>query len=170
MGVYFCWCFVDIDSFIKSIFIFKMFGNFPKNKEGYSLLKNEGEKTTTYGSISDLQVCYLNIQGMTCDSCIYTIDSKISKKPGIRNISVDLKTEICAVIYDPNVTAPDFIIDYVHDLNEGFTATNKSNGQVFILHVQGLNCENVWPRLNPRLKIHRSKLIWYMEKLIVLVV
>ena len=29
-----------------------MFGNFPKNKneEGYSLLKNEGEKTTTYGS------------------------------------------------------------------------------------------------------------------------
>jgi len=89
---------------------------------------------------SDLQVCYLSIEGMTCDSCIYTIDSKISKKPGIRNISVDLKTEICAVIYDPNVTAPDFIIDYVHDLNEGFTATNKSNGQVFILHVQGLNC------------------------------
>ena len=38
-------------TFIKSIFIFKMFGNFPKNKEGYSLLKNEGVKTTTYGSM-----------------------------------------------------------------------------------------------------------------------
>ena len=42
---------LQTSSFIKSIFIFKMFGNFPKNKEGYSLLKNEGEKTTTYGSM-----------------------------------------------------------------------------------------------------------------------
>ena len=66
---------------------------------------------------------------MTCDSCIYTIDSKISKKPGIRSISVDLKTEICAVIYDPNVTAPDFIIDYVHDLNEG--KTNEKHSGLF---------------------------------------
>ena len=62
---------------------------------------------------------------MTCDSCVYTISNKVGKKPGIHSVNVDLETGISTVIYDPNVTAPDFIIDYVHDLNEGFTATNK---------------------------------------------
>ena len=47
---------------------------------------------------------------MTCDSCVYTINTKIGKKPGIYSINVDLDTAVSCVIYDPNVTAPDFII------------------------------------------------------------
>ena len=43
---------------------------------------------------SDLRVAYLIIEGMTCDSCVFTISSKLCKKPGITSITVDLSRYI----------------------------------------------------------------------------
>ena len=87
---------------------------------------------------SPLRVCYLLIDGMTCDSCVFTITTKVSKKPGIKSIHVDLSSKVASIIYDSRVTATDFVIDHVHSLNEGFTASLAHH--VHVLHVQGLNC------------------------------
>ena len=43
---------------------------------------------------SDLRVAYLIIEGMTYDSCVFTISSKLCKKPGITSITVDLSRYI----------------------------------------------------------------------------
>ena len=85
---------------------------------------------------SDLRVAYLNIEGMTCDSCVFTISSKVGKKPGITSITVDLSSKVACIIYDSRVTATDFLIDHIHALNEGFTATETSHN-MFVIHVQG---------------------------------
>jgi copper chaperone CopZ len=77
---------------------------------------------------------------MTCDSCVFTITSTVGKKiPGIKFATIDLATKIATFIYDPSVTATDFIIEHIYDLNEGFTASDVTE-QTFVLHIQGLNC------------------------------
>ena len=43
---------------------------------------------------SNLRVAYLIIEGMTCDSCVFTISSKLCKKPGITSITVNLSRYI----------------------------------------------------------------------------
>lgn len=97
----------------------------------------EDELTDSDGS--DLRVAYLIIEGMTCDSCVFTISSKLCKKPGITSITVDLSSKVACIIYDSRVTAMDFLIDHIHALNEGFTAKD-ANHDLFVLHIQGLNC------------------------------
>ena len=53
---------------------------------------------------SDLRVAYLIIEGMTCDSCVFTISSKLCKKPGITSITVDLSRYIDLLGMFSNIT------------------------------------------------------------------
>lgn len=88
---------------------------------------------------ADLRLCYLTIDGMTCDSCVFTITTKLRQKPGIESINVDLATKITSIVYNANITAIDFLIDHIHDLNEGFTA-RLADPKVAVFHIFGLNC------------------------------
>ncbi|XP_033111519.1 copper-transporting ATPase 1-like isoform X2 [Anneissia japonica] len=44
----------------------------------------------------------LKVRGMTCDSCVKSIESTISKMPGVENISVSLKTGQAVINYYPD--------------------------------------------------------------------
>ena len=48
------------------------------------------EDSSSDGSDGDLTVC---IRGMTCSSCVYSIEKNISSQDGIISISVALATE-----------------------------------------------------------------------------
>ena len=50
---------------------------------------------------------------------------------------MDLSSKVACIIYDSRVTATDFLIDHIHALNEGFTAT-EANHNLFVLHIQGM--------------------------------
>ena len=81
----------------------------------------------------------MTIEGMTCDSCIFTITQALSSKPGVHKVHVDLQSKLASIVYDSRLTASDFLINHIHDLNEGFTAS-EAPSDVQIFHVQGLNC------------------------------
>ncbi|KAF5291798.1 hypothetical protein FQA39_LY14286 [Lamprigera yunnana] len=62
----------------------------------------------------------LRINGMTCASCVYKIESNIVKLAGVLNAKVALTTQKGKFKYDPEVTGPRNIIDAIAQL--GFQA------------------------------------------------
>ena len=77
---------------------------------------------------------------MKSDQDIFLINQALSKKPGLSNVQIDLQSKLASIVYDSSITAPDFIVDHIHGLNGGWTASQNMEAQIF--HVQGLNCGN----------------------------
>ncbi|KAG8553913.1 hypothetical protein GDO81_003601 [Engystomops pustulosus] len=67
------------------------------------------------------KVTVVNIEGMTCNSCVQSIEGLISQKPGIKTISVSLANKNGTVEYDPVVTNPASIRAAIEDM--GFDAS-----------------------------------------------
>lgn len=63
----------------------------------------------------------LNVEGMTCQSCVRNITDNISTKPGIINISVSLEDKSATVQYDNSLTSPIKIVEMIEDM--GFDAS-----------------------------------------------
>ncbi|XP_076344880.1 copper-transporting ATPase 1 isoform X1 [Tachypleus tridentatus] len=61
----------------------------------------------------------LEIHGMTCVSCVHSIESNLIKHPGIISVSIALATQIGKFQFDPEVTGPRDIVDAIKDLGFG---------------------------------------------------
>ncbi|KAK3860857.1 hypothetical protein Pcinc_033120 [Petrolisthes cinctipes] len=73
-----------------------------------------------------LETCVVNIQGMTCGSCVRNIESTISERAGINSIKVSLEKEEGVVEYNPDIVSAELIADMIDDM--GFEASVKSGG------------------------------------------
>ncbi|XP_044161666.1 copper-transporting ATPase 1 [Bufo gargarizans] len=67
------------------------------------------------------KVTVVNIEGMTCNSCVQSIEGLISKKPGVISITVSLTNKNGTVTYDPLVTSPELVRAAIEDM--GFDAS-----------------------------------------------
>ena len=63
-----------------------------------------GMKTSTFG-----------VMGMTCASCVGTVEGAIKELPGVKDVSVNLTTERARVVYDPSKVTPEQIAKAVED-------------------------------------------------------
>ncbi|XP_019377055.1 PREDICTED: copper-transporting ATPase 1 [Gavialis gangeticus] len=63
----------------------------------------------------------ISVEGMTCNSCVQTIEQHVGKLNGIHNIKVSLKGKNAAIIYDPKVQTPKSLQEIIDDM--GFDAT-----------------------------------------------
>uniref|UniRef100_A0A4W3K1G3 Copper-transporting ATPase 2 n=1 Tax=Callorhinchus milii TaxID=7868 RepID=A0A4W3K1G3_CALMI len=66
----------------------------------------------------------MKVEGMTCHSCVSTIESKIRKLQGVQRIKVSLNSREAIVIYQPYIIQLDEIRNQIIDA--GFQATIKS--------------------------------------------
>lgn len=79
------------------------------------------EKSLLKGDVSDEKVsCVINIEGMTCQSCVKHIQGTISEEIGIKTITVSLADKNAIVEFDPSKTSPSEIADTIDDM--GFEA------------------------------------------------
>ena len=62
-----------------------------------------------------MEIVQLNIEGMTCASCVSHVEKSIKKAAGIEMASVNLATEQATVSYDPGKTGIEEIIKSVFD-------------------------------------------------------
>ena len=62
----------------------------------------------------------IKIGGMTCASCVKTIETVLSEVPGIREVRVNLATESANVIYDPTITTIENIKDAIEGVGYRF--------------------------------------------------
>jgi Cu+-exporting ATPase len=108
-----------------------------------------GSDTTLLHSSSDLEMLIpvnidkksvtLKIEGMTCSSCVASIERKVHRLPGILDCKVALLAERADIVYDANIISD---IDLIRAINEcGFTAQiiMLERGQVR-LSIYGMTC------------------------------
>ena len=108
--------------------------------------KAEGEQRT--------QTTRINIEGMTCNSCVKNIEGVVSEEPGVTHITVSLEKKLGTVQYDPKVTNPEKLRDRIDDM--GFEASVAPDDQdefealakrekrksLIKIHVEGMTCNN----------------------------
>lgn len=61
------------------------------------------------------------IAGMTCSSCVQSVEARISQMSGVRSIMVSLKEEKGTVTFDPGLTEPEQLRAAIEDM--GFDAS-----------------------------------------------
>lgn len=61
------------------------------------------------------------IVGMTCNSCVQSIEGRISQETGVRSIAVSLKDEKGTITFNPSLTEPERLRAAIEDM--GFEAS-----------------------------------------------
>uniref|UniRef100_A0A673ZJY7 P-type Cu(+) transporter n=1 Tax=Salmo trutta TaxID=8032 RepID=A0A673ZJY7_SALTR len=79
--------------------------------------------------LSSTQPCYsqpltatalIHIEGMTCGSCVQSIEGRLSQRKGVRSVKVSLANHRGAFEYDPLLTQPEELREAIEDM--GFDA------------------------------------------------
>ncbi|XP_056011755.1 copper-transporting ATPase 1-like isoform X3 [Ostrea edulis] len=70
----------------------------------------------------------IGVEGMTCQSCVHTIESAMITKPGVREIKVSLNDKEAHVVYDPTLTNPGTLREQIEDM--GFEASLAKESSV----------------------------------------
>ncbi|CAG2057060.1 unnamed protein product [Timema podura] len=83
--------------------------------------------------------CLLRVEGMTCQSCVHTIEQTLGTKPGVQTVQIHLEEKEAKVVYDSSTTNPDEICSAIEEM--GFDAAVKEEKTV-LLHVAGMTCNS----------------------------
>lgn len=62
----------------------------------------------------------INIEGMTCDGCVKSVDSALTQLDGVQSVEVDLEGNKASVTYDSSAVAVDAIVEAIEE--SGFDA------------------------------------------------
>ncbi|XP_022271375.1 copper-transporting ATPase 1 isoform X3 [Canis lupus baileyi] len=81
------------------------------------------------------QETVINIDGMTCNSCVQSIEGVISKKEGVKSIRVSLANGNGTVEYDPLLTSPETLREAIEDM--GFDAALSGIYSVLVALMAG---------------------------------
>uniref|UniRef100_A0A803SVJ1 P-type Cu(+) transporter n=1 Tax=Anolis carolinensis TaxID=28377 RepID=A0A803SVJ1_ANOCA len=68
-----------------------------------------------------MHVTVMDVEGMTCHSCVQSIEGVISQKPGVNSVHVSLQNRNATIEYDPMQTSPDDLRNAIEDM--GFDAS-----------------------------------------------
>ncbi|XP_065773048.1 copper-transporting ATPase 1 isoform X2 [Muntiacus reevesi] len=80
------------------------------------------------------QETVINIDGMTCNSCVQSIEGVISKKAGVKSIQVSLANGKGTVEYDPLLTSPETLREAIE--NMGFDASLSDTNEPLVVIAQ----------------------------------
>uniref|UniRef100_A0A8D0DF80 Copper-transporting ATPase 2 n=1 Tax=Sander lucioperca TaxID=283035 RepID=A0A8D0DF80_SANLU len=72
------------------------------------------------------------IVGMTCNSCVQSIEGRISQMTGVQSIAVSLKEEKGTITFDPSLTEPEQLRAAIEDM--GFDASLE--GRIVLLSLE----------------------------------
>ncbi|NWV92176.1 ATP7B ATPase, partial [Machaerirhynchus nigripectus] len=93
-------------------------------------------------------VVKLRVEGMTCQSCVTSIEGKIRKLHGIAKIKVSLDNQEAIIVYHPYIIQPDDLKRHISDL--GYDCTIKSKSAPLKLGALDLQrLQNANPREKP---------------------
>ncbi|XP_063248101.1 copper-transporting ATPase 2 isoform X2 [Prinia subflava] len=93
-------------------------------------------------------VVKLRVEGMTCQSCVTSIEGKIRKLHGVAKIKVSLDNQEAIIAYHPYIIQPDDLKRHISDL--GYDCTIKSKSAPLKLGALDLQrLQNANPRETP---------------------
>uniref|UniRef100_A0AAR2KGZ1 Copper-transporting ATPase 2 n=1 Tax=Pygocentrus nattereri TaxID=42514 RepID=A0AAR2KGZ1_PYGNA len=111
-----------------------------------------------------LQKVTVGIKGMTCHSCVQSVEGLISQKDGVHSITVYLKEEKGIITFDPNLTRPAELRDAIEDmgfeayLQQGkvYAPTPMISSQKCFVHVTGMTCASCVANIERSLLKHKG--------------
>lgn len=68
-----------------------------------------------YQMVGSQQKAAFGVKGMTCASCVQTVEKAVQRIPGIHSAAVNLATERLTVSYDQTITSPQAVMKAVKD-------------------------------------------------------
>ncbi|XP_060105207.1 copper-transporting ATPase 1 [Heteronotia binoei] len=81
-------------------------------------------------------VTVINIEGMTCNSCVKSIEGVISQKPGVKSVCVSLLHHNGTIEYDPILTSPDDLKNAIEDMGFDASLTGLATSDAMVLQTQ----------------------------------
>ncbi|XP_006082890.1 copper-transporting ATPase 1 [Myotis lucifugus] len=102
--------------------------------------------------------CYIQVTGMTCASCVANIERNLRREEGIYSVLVALMAGKAEVRYNPTVTQPPMIAEFIRELGFGATVienTDEGDG-VLELIVRGMTCASCVHKIESTLTKHRG--------------
>uniref|UniRef100_A0A8B9LZ64 Copper-transporting ATPase 2 n=1 Tax=Astyanax mexicanus TaxID=7994 RepID=A0A8B9LZ64_ASTMX len=108
-------------------------------------------------SVESLQKVTIGIKGMTCNSCVQSIEGLISQKHGIKSVLVALMAGKAEIKYDPEDLDPAQIVKLISGLGFGASLVEEGaiNDGVLDLSVTGMTCASCVHNIES--KLCRSK-------------
>ena len=118
---------------------------------------NENEKLTNVDKnkkMSGIEICYLNITGMTCAGCVNNIQNNLLKHEGIVNVLIALLTEKAEIQYNPEYIIPSQIVLLIENIGFGAKLLeSEENGVATVdLNIDGMTCSSCVNRIQNVLK------------------
>ncbi|NXJ11207.1 ATP7B ATPase, partial [Odontophorus gujanensis] len=93
-------------------------------------------------------VIKLRIEGMTCQSCVTSIEGKIKKLHGVTKIKVSLSNQEAVIVYHPYIIQPEELRSHISNL--GYDCTIKSKSAPLKLGVLDVrNLQSTDPKETP---------------------
>lgn len=86
------------------------------SEEECFLSPSSSNGTDQHQKIQPRQRCFLSVHGMTCSSCVATIEKHLLKQSGIFTVQVALLACRAEVVYNPKVQTPEQIADLLDDM------------------------------------------------------
>jgi Cu+-exporting ATPase len=98
--------------------------------------------STKIKEASESEEVSLALTGMTCASCVTSIESNLKKVEGVQDTSVNLMTEKAKVVYDPQKTNPNDFLESIESIGYGATVLEPrgSTQTVIDLKITGMTC------------------------------
>ncbi|XP_072170821.1 copper-transporting ATPase 1-like [Diadema setosum] len=93
----------------------------------------------------DIQTAVLRVEGMTCNSCVKTIEGTMADHPGLTFIKVSLEGKTAEVTFDPKVTTVLAMRDAIYDMGFDCFMPEPSQEDIFktvVLSVKGMTCNS----------------------------
>lgn len=109
---------------------------------------------TTGGRDEDMDKAHFTVKGMTCASCVASIEKNVGKMYGVKKVLVSLMASRAEITYDGAYVLPGQIANKIEEL--GFTASvddSESKGQgVVELLITGMTCSSCVNHIESHLK------------------
>ncbi|KAF8141548.1 copper P-type ATPase CtaA [Boletus edulis] len=86
--------------------------------------------------------CELRIEGMTCSSCVASIEGVLRTQPGIYSVKVALLAERGVIEYDPTSWTTDKIINEISDIGFDATLVPQARSDTVTLRIYGMTCSS----------------------------
>ncbi|CAF4739502.1 unnamed protein product [Rotaria sp. Silwood1] len=123
-----------------------------------SELNNRNELTRKLPAITKksdgIETCFIQVEGMTCTSCVDSIERNLSKVEGIHSVLVALLAQRAEVKYDPEYLLPSQIAGLIKDL--GFRAQvleiTTSGTDIIDVNIDGMTCASCVSKIERHIK------------------
>jgi Cu+-exporting ATPase len=111
-----------------------------KEKEVIDSSPNEAQKSLD--DSTSLNSADLSITGMTCASCVASVEKKLNQTVGVNTANVNLMTEKASITYDSNKISLEQIITEVESIGYGAVNLERADDSISQLDliIEGMTC------------------------------